>query len=114
MGAHRDAARVALRRTTSQKRVVVSGEGSYLRLIDSCITQLKAQRSSRTCNESKEEEKRKKMGAHREAARVAFDQPSSDSLLLSSLELSDTTIYDLKYEPSSEQSHISARQLFLN
>jgi len=30
--------------------------GSYLRLIDSCITQLKAQGRSRTCNESKEEE----------------------------------------------------------
>jgi len=29
--------------------------GSYLRLIDSCITQLKAQAPSRTCNESKEE-----------------------------------------------------------
>ena len=29
--------------------------GSYLRLIDSCITHLKAQRPSRTCNESKEE-----------------------------------------------------------
>ena len=28
----------------------------YLRLIDSCITQLKAQGPSRTCNESKEEE----------------------------------------------------------
>ena len=27
----------------------------YLRLIDSCITQLKAQGPSRTCNESKEE-----------------------------------------------------------
>ena len=33
-------------------------EGSYLRLIDSCITQLKARGSSRTCKESKEEEKR--------------------------------------------------------
>jgi len=33
-----------------------SEEGSYLRLIDSCITQLKAQGPSRTCNESKEEE----------------------------------------------------------
>ena len=32
--------------------------GWYLRLIDSCITQLKAQRPSRTCNESKEEEKK--------------------------------------------------------
>ena len=30
--------------------------GSYLRLIDSCITQLKAQGPSRICNESKEEE----------------------------------------------------------
>ena len=29
---------------------------SYLRLIDSCITQLKVQGPSRTCNESKEEE----------------------------------------------------------
>ena len=30
--------------------------GSYLRLIDSCITQLKAQGPYWTCNESKEEE----------------------------------------------------------
>ena len=30
--------------------------GSYLRLIDSCITQLKVQGPSRTCNERKEEE----------------------------------------------------------
>ena len=30
-------------------------EGSYLRLIDSCLTQLKAQGPSRTCNESEEE-----------------------------------------------------------
>jgi len=30
--------------------------GSYLRLIDSCITQLKDQGPSRTCNERKEEE----------------------------------------------------------
>ena len=29
---------------------------AYLRLIDICITQLKAQGPSRTCNESKEEE----------------------------------------------------------
>ena len=33
-----------------------SGVEGYLRLIDSCITQLKAQGPSRTCNESKEEE----------------------------------------------------------
>ena len=30
--------------------------GSYVRPIDSCITQIKAQGTSRTCNESKEEE----------------------------------------------------------
>jgi hypothetical protein len=33
-----------------------SEEGSYLRLIDSCITPLKVQGPSRICNESKEEE----------------------------------------------------------
>ena len=33
--------------------------GSYLRLIDSCITQLKAQGPSRTCNESNEKKKKK-------------------------------------------------------
>ena len=32
-----------------------SEAGPYLRFIDSCITQLKAQGPSRTCNESKEE-----------------------------------------------------------
>ena len=34
----------------------VTEAGSYLRLIDFCITQLKAQGPSRICNESKEEE----------------------------------------------------------
>ena len=33
-----------------------SEAGSYLRLIDSCSTQLKAQGPFRSCNESKEEE----------------------------------------------------------
>ena len=33
-----------------------SKAGSYLRLMDSCITQLEAQGLSRTCNESKEKE----------------------------------------------------------
>ena len=37
--------------------------GSYLRLIDSCITQLKAQGPSRTCNVSKEEEGSRPSGA---------------------------------------------------
>ena len=35
---------------------MVTEAGSYLRLMDLCITQLKAQGPSRTCNESKEEE----------------------------------------------------------
>ena len=70
--------------------------GSYLRLIDSCITQLKVQGPSRTCNESKEEEEdgrrsgdrahRKLAGTHRILAL------SSSSLLLSSLELSDCSV----------------------
>ena len=38
------------------RRCSGSGAGSYLRLIDVCITQLKAQGPSRTCNERKEEE----------------------------------------------------------
>ena len=36
--------------------VVVTEAGSCLRPIDSCITQLRAQGPSRTCNESAEEE----------------------------------------------------------
>ena len=44
-----------------QERYLRSGSeaGSYLRLIDACITQLKAQGPSRTCNESNEEEEEK-------------------------------------------------------
>ena len=41
--------------------VVVTDAGSYLRRIDFCITQLKAQGPSRTCNESKEEEKSRRV-----------------------------------------------------
>ena len=41
--------------TTSQKCDVVTEAGSYLRRIDFCITQLRAQGPSRTRNESKEE-----------------------------------------------------------
>ena len=39
----------------SPLRAIAVG-GSYLRLIDFCITELKAQGPSRTCDESKEEE----------------------------------------------------------
>ena len=45
-----------------------SSRVAYLRLIDSCITQLKAQGPSRTCNESKEEE---------EASRVLMFVPAA-------------------------------------
>ena len=38
---------------------------AYLRLIDSCITQLKAQGPSRTCNESKEEGGLEALGTRR-------------------------------------------------
>ena len=46
-----------------------SEAGSYLRLRDSCITQLTAQGPSRTCNESKEEEEGGREGADRPAWR---------------------------------------------
>ena len=38
---------------------MVTEAGSYLRLIDFCITQLKSQGPSRSCNESKEEKEEK-------------------------------------------------------
>ena len=38
--------------------------GSYLRLTDSCVTQLKAQAPSRTCTESKAEEEEVRRGEH--------------------------------------------------
>jgi len=46
-----------------------SEAGSYLRLIDVCITQLKAQGPYRTCDESKEEEEERTCGKRRRAAR---------------------------------------------
>jgi len=39
-----------------------SEAGSYLRLTDPCITQLKAQGPSRTCNASKEDDKSEDLG----------------------------------------------------
>ena len=45
--------------------------------------------------------------------RERFRRFFSSSLLLSSLELSDTRVYEPWYEPSSESLHISAKQLFL-
>ena len=43
-------------RATLSPEVDAFETGTYLRHIDSCITQLKAQGPSRTCNESKQEE----------------------------------------------------------
>jgi len=60
MAARKDG-RKAGRRTSHRRYstfvfVKCLGPASYLRLIDSCLTQLKAQGPSRTCNESNEEE----------------------------------------------------------
>jgi len=53
--------------------------GSYLRLIDSCITQLKAQGTARTCKESKEEEEDSEAagGAHCVSAGASGEQTAS-------------------------------------
>ena len=48
--------RMHLKEFRVNRVVVVTEAGSYSMLIDSCITQLKAQGPPRTCNESKEEE----------------------------------------------------------
>jgi len=72
--------------------VLVTEAGSYLRLIDFCITQLKAQGPSRTCNESKEEKKsmrRRGLWVSQQRGRLL-----SSSLLLSSIERSDTKVYE--------------------
>jgi len=53
---------------------------SYLRLIDSCITQLKAQGPSRTCNESKEEEEEEELSFVRHWAQSSGAGCSSESV----------------------------------
>ena len=64
---------------------------AHLRLIDSCITQHKAQGPFKTCNESKEEEEFS--GGTLDAPGRAKCETLSSSLLLSSLELSYTKVY---------------------
>ena len=54
--------------------------GSYLRLIDSCITQLKAQGPSRTCNESKEEEEKVRGHLPRRPVRNLVLDPKSTQM----------------------------------
>ena len=49
---------VDLAKYTENRGVVVTEAGSYLRRLGSCITQLKAQGPSRTCQESAEEEEK--------------------------------------------------------
>jgi len=65
--------------TTLQKCAVFFEAGSYLRLTDSCITQLKAQGPSRTCKESKEEEKKteKVSSQYRIRCRAMMEQLTS-------------------------------------
>ena len=54
---------INLRTTTLQKPLHSGSEaGSYVRLVDSCITQLKARGPSRSCNESKEEKEKTGLG----------------------------------------------------
>ena len=97
-----------------------SEAGSYLRCIDSCITQLKAQGPARTCSESKEEKivapgypRNPKPETETRNPKLETEtrnpepetetrnpkpetrnpKPFFSSLLLSSLELSDTKVY---------------------
>ena len=67
--------------------------GSYSRLIDSCITQLKAQGPARTCNESKEEEAEEaEVGAgstHEACRRASRRRPQVDPRLLATCERND-------------------------
>ena len=60
-------------------RVKVTEAGSFSRLIDFCITQLKAQGPSRFCNESKEEEEVSSAATSRiECVRLVLGQGLSD------------------------------------
>jgi len=70
-----------------------------VRRIDFCITQLKAQGPSRTFNESKEEKEKEKeekgrAGFSSRTGGGPFVSSASSSLLLSSLELNDTQVYE--------------------
>jgi len=63
-----------------------SEAGSYLRLIDSSTTQLKAQGPSRTCNESKEEDMRCGMPVPRRVRRASVSHPEILYEMCSNLE----------------------------
>ena len=68
---------------------------SAARLIDSCITQLKAQGPSRTCNESKEEEKNITLGRSFDCNMTpSFCARSWSRVPGSGLEMSDIKVYE--------------------
>ena len=62
---------------------------SYLRLIDSCITQLKGQGPSRTCHESKGEEV---MGSVERGA-VKHDPPTTPSLAFKTVSTKESEVH---------------------
>ena len=62
-----------------------SGRGSFLRFIDSCITQLKAQGPSRTCNETKEEEESRSARLPQSSERGAYETVKALTFRLKSL-----------------------------
>jgi len=64
-----------------------SQAGSYLRLIDSCITQLTAQGPSRTCNESKEEEESDLDGGELDERHLAVGRGGRLAVVRDELEL---------------------------
>ena len=72
----------------------VVSAGSYLRLIDSCITQLKDQGPARTCNESKEGEK--KWGLSRYGLCCSCEEVKDAGTVTSCLRRIDSSITQLK------------------
>ena len=82
--------------------------GSYLRPIDSCITQLKVQGPSRTCNESKEERERTRTGggsrgwAARSPQSTRTPRPATGSYL----RLIDSCITQLKAQGPQQKNRL--------
>jgi len=88
--------------------------GSYLRLIDSCITQLKAQGPSRTCNESKAEEEEVQSGEltgtrlSARTCRAPAGRTHAISRLCASLSLSPLSRLSLSPEPEPRRHTLRA------
>jgi len=97
---------------------VVTEAGSCLRCVDSCITQLKAQGPSRTCNESNEEEEERdcaltKVSAARRSRIFLCTLVAGPKRSLS-LKLSDARVYEPQIRALPVPQHISVKWLFLN